>query len=248
MDVAPRRPVTEHTLPWQDRHLELPAEIGGALGSLLSNDQPSIFPGDATMWNRIFRPILLAIVVLASLFGCAGVQQREVDEITSKHEAMMASDSLVMRLEGKVRLRATEELTLMQLSDDSFPDASQKESILAWDRNRTQQESETLRLFDAKGIPGNSAIVRQFYGASKGNRLALYQGAISFGEFNRTQKKLFEIQMQLIGKLNAANAQQARAAWNDALKSMDDSFQARQRSTVNTNCYSYGNSVSCTSR
>lgn len=200
------------------------------------------------MSNSSLRQLVLSIAILLSLVGCAGVQQREVDELEAKRYSTLMSDPSIQRLVGKVTLQKSDDYTLKMLSDDSFPDALQKESVLALDRIASAYGQEFIQLLETKGAPGNSTIVRQYFGASKDNRLALYQGAISFGEFNRTQKKLYEIQMQLIGKINAANAQQARAAWDDALKSMGDSFQARQRSTVNTNCYSYGNSVSCTSR
>ncbi len=191
---------------------------------------------------------LFSILLAIALGGCAGVQQRELDELAAKRDAMVMSDSLIQRLAGKVTFKKGEAYTLAQLSDNSQPDALQKEAILAWDQVQTVYETDAVRLLDSKGVPGNSAIAHQYVGASKDNRLALYQGIISFCEFNRTQKKLYEIQMQLLGKLNAANAQQANAAWADALKSMGDSFQSRQRSTVNTNCYSYGNSISCSSR
>lgn len=155
---------------------------------------------------------------------------------------------MIKRLEGRVKLRKAEEYTLVQLSDSSFPDALDKEAILALDRILTPMASEAMQLFNTKGAPGNNTIVQQYLGASKDNLLSLYQGAITFGEFNRTAKKLYEIQMELVGKLQAASDQQANAAWANSLKSMGDSYQARQRATVNTNCITYGSNVSCTSR
>jgi hypothetical protein len=192
--------------------------------------------------------VLVAVLFVSGLLGCAGVSQQEADELVAKWEAKIDADPLVKRLEGKVRLRKAEEYTLTQLSDNTFPDASDKEAILAWDRILTPMASEATQLFNTKGAPGNNTIVQQYLGASKDNLLSLYQGAISFGEFNRTAKRLYEIQMELVGKLQAASAQQANTAWANSLKSMGDSYQARQRQTVNTNCYALGNSVSCTSR
>ena len=191
---------------------------------------------------------LIAVLLAIAMTACAGVQQRDVDELAAKRDALVMSDPLIQRLAGKVTFKRGEAYTLAQQSDNSLPDASQKEAILAWDQIQTVYETDAVRLLESRGAPGISAIAQQYVGASKDNRLDLYQRIISFGEFNRTQKKLYEMQIQLIGKLNAANAQQANAAWADAHKSMGDSFQSRQRSTVNTNCYSFGNSISCSSR
>jgi hypothetical protein len=101
---------------------------------------------------------------------------------------------------------------------------------------------ELAKKRDAQGV---AAILSDWMNASKENRLALYEGQISFGVFNQNCKTLDEVMQSLSKKLGKETAEKAHSAWTTAFKSWGESLERNK--PVATNCYRSGDTLQCTS-
>lgn len=183
---------------------------------------------------KIYLSFSLLITIL--LTGCAIVESPAANEAKNKYAANIAAEPKMKFLEGKVMLPPHEDLTLEQLADTTYPDASQKEAILAWDRIRMEYEASVMKL-------RSLSLMIEYYNAAKNLRLALYQGNITFGEFNRKLKNAYDNVKQKIEEHN----DKVRADVSKGLmtRTPDENPQPTHRST-HTDCQTLGNQVSCT--
>ncbi len=196
--------------------------------------------------------VVLAAIVAITLTGCGTVSQltadRKANEINAKYVKLYSQAESINRLRTKILIPPEENRTLEQLSDDSFPSSFEKEALLIFDRIATAYEAEFLLFMEADAIKAEVPITRDFVASSRDNRLDLFRGLISFGQYNRNAKALRDTFDKLISQVAQMTDEQRRQAWANAFTSFSAAQAQGQRSPIKTNCTSYGSSTSCTSR
>lgn len=190
------------------------------------------------------KKILMITAVLIGITGCGAIALQKVEDLNEQRSTELAAEPLLAHIKQQIPLQKDGEPTLEQLADKSLPNVEQRSAIVALDRILSKYARSGLDLIGQTGQPGETAVLQEYFGATKDNRLALYEGRISFGQFNQTAKRLFEIRQITFDKIYQMNAAQAQKAWANAM----NSYNASVRRTTNTDCYAVGNSMSCTTR
>jgi hypothetical protein len=208
--------------------------------------------------NKCFY-VLMLLFVFISLSGCAAIQQHQwsgqLAELNKQYNDDIAAEPKLKVLEGHVLLPPQTDWTLVQLADTSYPDAAQKDAVSALDEIQKRSHARYLSFVSNSGANDANGVLQidnAYFEESENNRLALYQGKITFGEFNQYQKKLFAVRSSLQARLAKVTQEQQRQEWANALKSMSEGFQqaaenARANQPINTHCYTNGAYTNCTS-
>jgi len=193
----------------------------------------------------------MAIVIMA-LCGCGTVTQlaaeRKADGINAKYAKLFSQKESINRLRTKILIPPEQNRTLEQLSDNSFPSEPEKIAISDYDRILTAYEAEFLSLMEADAIKAEVPIARDFVAASRHNRLELFRGLISYGQYNRNAKALRDTLDKLLSQVAQMTDEQRRQAWANAFTSFSAAQAQGQRSIIRTNCTTYGDSTNCVSR
>ncbi len=193
--------------------------------------------------------LMLLTFLIAFLSGCGVIAQRQNDADIKKLNQIVideiAAEPKMKLLEGKIALPPKTDWTLAQLADTSYPDAAQKDALSVYDGIATRNNARVKDFLANE--PAMLPIMNDYMNETQNNRLALYQGKITFGEYNQYSKKLFEVRQNLLANLSRITQEQQRQAWANAMNSMSESFQrAATNRPINTNCYSNGSYTNCT--
>jgi len=188
---------------------------------------------------------VLAATVL--LTGCGSVVASKIAALDDNRVNALMTSTEMRLLEGKVNyLYGAKGWSIAQLSDPTFPTEEQRNAVLVWDK--VVQDYMTNATAAVGVTSPESTLLREATGAGQNNRLELYRGLISFGQFNQNAKKLYEVVMQMYGRIEQANAEQTRAAWAQAMQNYQNSQPIRiqnQTAPSTTNCTRVGNNVNC---
>jgi hypothetical protein len=192
--------------------------------------------------------INLAISIVFLLTGCASTQEKNqqvVADVKIKYQRLINEQPILYLLEDKIRLPPQKNWTTSQLADHSFANESQKEAIAVYDRIATETNEALLGMANKRDEKGEAAIFSDWVNASKENRLALYEGNISFGVFNQNSKTLDQAMLSLSKKLGHVPPEKAHSVWTIVFKSWGESLKINQ--AVTENCYGSGDELPCSS-
>jgi hypothetical protein len=188
------------------------------------------------------KKLLFAFMMAVVLGGCAAAMQRNADDLNAQMTKRLKSDPALAIIATKIPLDGVDKATIAQMADTSYANEEEKKALLVLDAIQNEYTDRFLKEVASSGHPVGYAINQEFFSAAKNILLSLYQGKITFGESVQQSKKAYEIQVQMVSRLNAYSADQARRAFGEALTS----YQASQ--PIRTNCTSFGGSTNCVTR
>lgn len=204
------------------------------------------------------KKIIVAVLFL-SLSACAQMQRQQAHQAASARNAICASagnDPRLDSIRAKIPMDARN-ATLEQLNDPSMPTAEQKTALAAIPDVFSQCTNATMEFLDKYSAQGASVVYGLFIQDTKLLASGLWAEKLNFGQFNTARLKLDAQARTGISKLeqhayDVARAEEMQRAQNAAilapyfLQAAQPTYIAPSAPT-NTNCYRYGNQVSCRS-
>lgn len=158
---------------------------------------------------------IMAGFSLLLVAACASPQQTRMADMRASEERMDAicdasvKNPILDPIRDKMPSKISK-ATIAQLSDASMPNDQEKAVLLAMDDVIAECRSAQIKNIEMFGAPGTSAALLNLFQREKMARAALWQGKITFGQYNTARS---ESSAEFVQSANAAvqSARQAQA-------------------------------------
>jgi hypothetical protein len=200
------------------------------------------------------KPVLYVFILNFLLCSCGTQRQQVAQQEFASLKAycnQLMNNAEIDPIRGKIAIYSDDQATFGMISDQSIVLPTQKSAVHIFGENKMSCQRESVVSYNKLGMQRQSAIAQYYYSITNGLVAQLYNGQISFGEYNKQRQKVvadMRIAMQQANDQAVAQAQQAYQTYLMHAQTLNQLHQVNnniQNQNKSVTCTTFGNSTTC---